>query len=343
MIAIAKRLIPACIFLVLGHFARAQATFISSIDTNNELNTCKPPKNREYFHDFIDKEQVNISKSDGKNDNQFTPSVNDEINFLLTQALQAKVDGLQCKIEKDSSLIPQNKVRYLRGIENLLKFFAANTKAKRISPVLLPEIIDAYEKCMQNEKAGKSIEPVITHLGYEVAYSVAKADRVTFEKNPGFKASQDVVILKYCTLHPEQTFLTLKDNPNVHFADSLIRAVSRKYPKQLYDYAQANNRLGTIIRSINDDIFISTVARMARSRSGQQYFPFLDNIVKGKMSIEQIDLIEKDSVQYYKLLVKTQMDYVDRMLNKDTAFAYKELTAKLEKKAKDVFVTNING
>jgi hypothetical protein len=82
---------------------------------------------------------------------------------------------------------------------------------------------------------------------------------------------------------------------------------------------------------------------MSRSRSGQQYFPFLDNIVKGKMTFEEIDVAEKDSVLYYKLLVKTQMDYVERTLNRDTAIAFKELTAKLEKKAKDVFVTTING
>jgi hypothetical protein len=37
------------------------------------------------------------------------------------------------------------------------------------------------------------------------------------------------------------------------------------------------------------------------------------------------------------------MNSTERMLNKDTAFAYKELMAKIEKKAKDVFVTTING
>jgi hypothetical protein len=82
---------------------------------------------------------------------------------------------------------------------------------------------------------------------------------------------------------------------------------------------------------------------MSKSTSGQQYFPFLDNIVKGKMSFEQIDAAEKDSVGYYRLLVQTQMEYVKRALNKDTALAFKELTAKLEKKATDVFVTTING
>ena len=36
-------------------------------------------------------------------------------------------------------------------------------------------------------------------------------------------------------------------------------------------------------------------------------------------------------------LVKTQMDYVRRALNKDTAIAFKELTAQIEKKAKRCF------
>ena len=39
---------------------------------------------------------------------------------------------------------------------------------------------------------------------------------------------------------------------------------------------------------------------MSKSKSGQQYFPFLDNIVKGKMTFEQIDAAESDSVQYYQ-------------------------------------------
>jgi hypothetical protein len=331
-------------FLVLGQLAAAQPLFTSSVDTTvRNAKDCKPPKNRELFHDYIDKEQKNILRSDGKNDTQFSPSANEEINFLLTQTLINKVDWLQCKIERDTTLTPQNKVRYLRGIENVLKFFAANILSKKVRPVLLPDIIAGYENCMQNDKEGKTIEGIINDLNYETAYSIIKADKSTFEKNPGYKAANNVIVLKYCILHPEETFLTLKDNPDVPFADSLVRWVARKYPAQLYNYAQANNKLGAIIRNINNDVFISTVARMARSKKGQQYFPFLDNIVNGKMSIEQIDSVEGDSIQYYKLLVKTQMDYEERLLNKDTAFAFDELTKKLERKAQDVFVTTING
>ena len=330
--------------LVLYQMTAGQASFISfPVTFQDTVDSFKPPKNRELFHDYIDNEQKNILKSDGKADGQFTPTSNEEINLLLTNALVKRINWLQYKIDTDSTLTAQNKVRYLRGIENVLKLFNSNIRSKKVNPVLLPDIITAYENCMQYDKEGKSIEPIIKSLPYDAAFAIAKADRITFEKNAGFWPAQYIVILKYCTLHPEQTFLTLRDNPDVPFADSLIRAVAKKYPNQVYNYAQASNRLGSIIRNIKDDVFISAIARMAKSTSGQQYFPFLDNIVKGKITIEQIDSIESDSVQYYKLLVKTQMDYVERLLNKDTAFAYKELTAKLEKKAKDVFVNTING
>ena len=35
-----------------------------------------------------------------------------------------------------------------------------------------------------------------------------------------------------------------------------------------------------VIRNIKDDNFVSTIVKMARSKSGMQYFPFLDNICK---------------------------------------------------------------
>ena len=173
-------------------------------------------------------------------------------------------------------------------------------------------------------------EPLFWHRAYLI-------------ETQGTSPRRDLLILKYCTLYPSETFVTLKNNPNVPFVDSLVKAVARKYPAQLYTYAQANNKLGAIIRGIHDDEFVKAVVRMSKSKSGQQYFPFLDNIVNGKMTFEQIDAAEVDSVQYFRLLVKTQLDYTERLLNKDTAIAFKELTAKLEKKAKDVFVTTING
>lgn len=327
----------ACIHLC----SQGQVLRASTVDTS-ATPACKPPKNRELFHDYIDAEQKKLLRMDGLADSRFAPTADDEINFHLTKTLVGRVDELQCIIENDSSLNSQNKIKYLRGIENVLKYFAGNIQARRVNPVLLPDILDAYVRCMIADKAGKSIEPVLVPLPYETCLSVARADR-TFEKNEGYRAVQNAVILKYCALHPEDVLVTLRENPDVPFADSLIRVVAPRYPSQLYNYAQANNKLGWLIRNITDDPFVRTVARMARSKSGQQYFPFLDEIVKGRLTIDYIDSIQEDSLLYYRLLVKTQIGYSARMLDHDTAFAYRELSDKLQRRAIDIYINTING
>ena len=341
MIAVSSRFLIWLCFPFLVQSLAAQ-TFLHPSDTSKALKTFKPDLKRAIFHDYVDNEQKSLLRSDGKNDNLFTPSPDDEINYLLTRSLVGKVDWLQYAIEKDSTLNHQGKVKYLRGIEYLLRFFHANWKSRKVNSVNLPEIVQLYEKCMQREKAGNSYHDLIAKATYNVGYSVLRADKSTFVNNPGYRSSINTLVLKYCINNPEQTFFTLKDNPEVTFADSLVRIVARKYPRQLYNYAAANNKLGSIIRNITDDVFIKSIVTMARSKSGQFYFPFLDNIVNGKMTIEDIDRIKNDSLQYYRLLVKTQMDYAERALNKDTAYEFASLTKKLEEKARSVFVNTIN-
>jgi hypothetical protein len=334
MIASSRYFFLLLSFILVSSFASAQ------IDTSL-LNNFKPPLNRQLFHGYVDAEQRNALKYDGKADNKLVVSSNEEVNFLVTKALTTNVDWLQYKIEKDSLLNHTKKLRYLRGLQNLLKNLQKGWREKKISPVYFPATVDAYDNCMQLDKKGLTIENYIYGLDYEIANPIVHS--TGFDDNPGIRTARNELIRKYCLLHPDQTFYILKDNPDVSFADSLIRVASQKYPRQLYDYAQANSKLGYMIRNIDDDVFIKSVARMARSKSGQQYFPFLDNIVKGKMSFDEIDAVKDDSIRYYKLLVKTQMEYVERALNKDTAFEFSSLTNKLENKAKSVFVNTING
>ena len=60
------------------------------------------------------------------------------------------------------------------------------------------------------------------------------------------------------------------------------------------------------------------------------------------MTIGDIDEVKDDSVKYFRLLVKTHLDYVQRALNKDTAYGFKELQDRIKTKATDVFVNTIN-
>ena len=337
-----RHLILFVVVFLAAVTARPQG--VSVADTIKIPISYKPAQNRELRHDYIDNEQKNILAADGKADDSFSPTNNDEINFLVTQILVKKVDALQYLIETDSILDHRLKVNYLSGLEYVLKYFKQNWKIKsdkKVNPASLPVIISAYEQAMIKDRKGESVEPVISPLSYDAGSNVLVH---IFEKNPGYQQAKNKLVLKYCILHPDKALATLRDNPNMPFADSLVRALDkRKYARQLYDFSQANNHLGYVIRNITDDVFIKTIVKMARSRSGQQYFPFLDNIVSGKMTIEDIDAVKDDSLKYYKLLVRTQMDYVARAIEKDTAFEFKSLTDRLEKKAREDFVNVING
>lgn len=301
----------------------------------------KPERSRELFHGYVDKEQQIALKSDGRDDKLFTVSANEEINFLVTNALIKKIDQLQYKIEKDSTLRAQGKVRYIRGLERLLKDLNLNWRAKRFSVTNLPAIVEAYGVCVENDKKGMTIENIINQLEYNIGRPIVAS--TAFDDNSGIKRSRNILIRKYCTLYPDKILPTLRQNPELPFADSLIKVAAYKFPKQLYNYAAANNKLGNMIRQI-DDPLIRTISQMAsRSRSGQWYFPFLDNILKGKMTMADIDAVKDDPIKYYKLLVKTHIDYVERAVQKDTAMEFESLTERMEEKAISVFVNTING
>jgi hypothetical protein len=330
------------LFLIIAAVSVAQG--VSTIDTLKIPANYKPAFARELKHDYIDKEQKAILATDGTADKIFTPTTNEDINFLVTQSLVKRIDALQYLIETDKTFDHRLKVNYLTGLENVLKYFRQNWKIKTdkgVNPANLPTIINGYQEIINRDRKGESIEPVISRVSYDAGNTLLSAG--ILNKNPGFISSKNNLILKYCLLHPEKTFLTLTQTPDMPFADSIIKVVSQKYPRQLYDYSQANNKLGAVIRKIDDDEFVKTIVKMSRSKSGMQYFPFLDNILKGKTTLEEIDKAKDDSVLYYKLLVKTQMDYYVRAMNKDTAFEYKGLTERLEKKAREGFVNTING
>lgn len=95
-----KALRLLCLLLLINGAVLAQGTADKG---------CKPPKNRELWHDRIDREQKNILKADGRTDLMFAASADEDINYLITQTVIQRVDALQCSIEKDSSASAQKK------------------------------------------------------------------------------------------------------------------------------------------------------------------------------------------------------------------------------------------
>jgi hypothetical protein len=323
------RILIICITISIGYQSFAQS------------QGCKPPKNRELWHDRIDREQRNALKADGKADNFFQAGSNEDINYFITQAIIRRVDDLQCKIEKDTLSNDQRKVGYLRGLENIVKGFSTNFKNHQFAASHFPSALDAFDQGMTLDEKGESIEGLIEQNPYDVGKLLISSN--AFDRNSGEKAAQNCLFKKYVQLHPEKTFILLKENPDIPFRDSLIKFAAYKYPRLLYDFASASDRLSYAIRNINDS-FVKAIVKMARSGgSGQMYFPFLDNLIRHKQTFEEIDAVKDDEQKYYKLLVKTRMDYISRSLQGENILEMKALTDMLQKKAREVFISEING
>jgi hypothetical protein len=302
----------------------------------------KIQQERKLWHDNIDKEQKRLLALDGKADEIIQASKDDNINLQIADVMIRQVDLLQEEIESDSTLTGQTKIKNLRSLETMIRGYNNNFRRKDFPPSMAPSLFDAFVKAMEIDRLNMSIEPVIADNTYGVGKILVECFLLPVE-NSGVKSSRILLIRKYCELHPDEIFTVLSTNPGLPFADSLIMTGGKRNIRKLYDYASGNSMLASRIRNSNDSL-ISMVGKIASSRSGQLYLPFLDNLINHRITIADINKVKDDNLSYYRLLVQTRMDYAARMLppQLDTALEMEALTTMLQSKGKDVFVREIN-
>src|SRR5579872_811993 len=304
----------------------------------------KVAQDRMLWHDQIDREQLRLFSLGGnKNDSLIRLTRDEAINLQITDALGRRVDELQQQIEFDSTLTTNNKKRYLRGLVDLLTGFDKALGNKAIPAAQAPGLIDAFIQGMALDKKGQSIEPAIAAGPYETGMILVDCFNSAPSENIGVKPSRLLLQRRYCEMHPGLIFNYLSGHPGLPFEDTLIVIAGHYNIGQLYDFAAAGNELAWHIRNSKDTL-VHTVAMLANSKSGRLYFPFLDELVSGKLTTDDIDKVKEDDLGYYRLLVKTRLDYAGRILPpaKDTPLEMNALTDMLEKKGKETFVREIN-
>lgn len=295
---------------------------------------------RQYFHEMIDATQKLILASDGNADELFTPTQSDSLNNLLTNSLIQGVDDIQTGIEKNDALDNNLKIKFLRGLNEALSIYLREFRNREIKAIVLVKLVPAFNENIGPQIRGESIEMNIASYPYDVGNILLKS--VAFSDNAGIAQCRDIVLLKYCNLHPDKAMNMLSEEPDARFADSLIVAIARRSPENIYTFAAASNALARKIQN-NPDTLVQIIVKMSQSKSGRQFFPFLDNIYKGKITMGDIEKAMKDDVTYYQLLVQTEIDYADRIRHNDTPMAMKTLAYKLQDKAIDPFINTING
>ena len=299
------------------------------------------PLIRKVFHDHIDKNQKQIDLLDKKEDKSFNVGNDLEVNLQVGYSLYNKIDDLQDNIELDTSLGANEKVRFLRGLNEILSSFVTGFKAKELKADQLPVLVNAFQDAMSLELKKAAITPVISDLEPEIGNILIKG--FPFQKNRGLAESKELVLLKTCERYPEKILPILLANPNVSFADSLLRIVAQTHQEDIYTYAQSSNTaLGRRIQKI-DDSLVQTISKLAILNEGRMYFPFLDNLTKGKITMEEISRDKDNIYKYFRLLVNTQIEYAERLRKRDTPMSMNALTGMLKQKAVGEFINKING
>lgn len=325
--------------LVLVFCANAYAT----------LDSVVVPISRQRFHDRINQEQVLTDKADGKKDGIIRVSGSDEINLQVTDALTRRIDEFQNSVETNIKIITSNeKIRQLNFIEELVKNFRLAWKQRKLNPALAPMLVDDFYKLWNTNMNGGSIVPYISDMPYELGMVLTEV----FNSNIGYTDSKKLLFLKYCQLHPDKILSIIRPYVNEPFADSLVVVACKNDPEQLYDYAYSTKSPEGKLIQRNADPLVKAIVQLSKMENALLYYPFLDNILKNKISIDSIRKFvvdgdkRMDSVGYFKLLVKTERDYYYRLgILKDTPiamFGVNGLRKMLQRKAITHFITPIN-
>ena len=325
--------------------------FLVLFDAVAFSDTTNIPIGRKSRHDDIRKEQINIDKLDGKFDGMVSAGADENINNQLADALYRKPNEMRQWIEINDTQLPTNndKVRYLRNIAEILNYFKISRKLNEIKITELPALLNTFEKMLKAKVSGQSVLPFLQAS----SYMVAKLNTRIFVEENDRNAAEAIIYLKYVSLHTDKILETIAPFAKETFADSLVVVACKLNPVQFYNYAQSDgSTVGKLIRR-NTDRMVVQVAALSKTDNALFYFPFLDDLLSERQSIDSIKKFVGDgdkgydSVGYFKLLVKTATAYSKRMAKPfyDTAIAYygaNGLLKTLHKKAFQHFISPIN-
>src|SRR5215211_6005484 len=151
--------------------------------STKELKKFTPAINRQLFHNYIDQAQKKALEADGRADNAFYASSNEEVNYGITEALTKEIDKFQWQIEYDSSIAHGKKVAYLKGMENMLKAFYTKVKGRSFNASNWPSVVNLYLMAVDKDKRNQSVADIIGKNNDEVGNMIMSSG--AFNSNPG--------------------------------------------------------------------------------------------------------------------------------------------------------------
>lgn len=299
-------------FHLLSFFTVLCVLSAKAFDT--DTSRLKIPISRQGFHDQIDKEQGVALRFNAKAEGKVTVSNDENINLQVTDALVRQVDALQEQIETDRSLDHRLKTKYLSGIIQMMKSYNHDRKYNKIDPGMAVQMVKGYQDLLNAQLKGRNIMDIINRMPYEVAEKLVGA----FDENPGYQLAKITIFQKYAEAHLSDLLRWLntaryREFANQPFIDTLVAKIARQDPIQVYDYAISSTTAGGVVRR-NMDPVVRQIVAISKASGATKILPFLDDLIAGKISIDEIEKTMEDDDAYYKLLVKCAIGMQGRKL-----------------------------
>lgn len=291
------------------------------------------------LHEDIDKQQQilcggGISKA-------LFAGVDKDLFLALSDLYGRQTNGLQESIETDKNTDHRIKVKYLTGLFFLLEKYSSAIKDKTIELGEGVLLFGAFTELLAANRTGSSLLLVSKKYSYSVNQILFGSNTVFFDDS-GLKEIRLFMFRQYAAIFPEKVLTAIGPYLEETFADSLITSAALNFPSQFYDFAAASNtKLGQKVRRINHPL-VKLIVRMTEDKSGRLVFPFATPILKGRIEYDSVIKATLDKVSYYKMLVKTQVSFMDDLRKKDTPILYREVFKMISKKAAEIFINEIN-
>ncbi len=248
------------------------------------------------------------------------------------------LDSIIHNIQLLSTLSDSDKQIYLKSVMDLLQMFNANNVDK-VDLDKLPSVLATYQECLWLLMNGKSYTSYLQQQPVDIA-SVIIANPV-FNHSPGIFNYRAFLLLQQCILYPQKQMAILRKNPSVYFADSLLSVIARTNPNSIYDYAMGGGELSDKIQ-YSHDFLLRLIYKLANMPQGRWYIPFLDPLYQHRLSIETVTKAINSPSMYYNLLVKTRINFVQRMIVGDTPLLVQTELNWLARKGNEDFISKVN-
>ncbi len=264
------------------------------------------PRNRQLFHDKIDKEQRRADASDGTVDGVIYYSEDTVYTGVLTKAILTDVDHIQIMIEnlppdgRDGQTDNQRKIRYLKAVWEMLMKYNRDVK---VDPFYYKRLVNNMHDMIIADEENNMQGFVDSNINiYTLNNSI-----VMLEDKPDEKA---LIYQGMGKKDPKLMIKRLTEFADQPFACDIIADAARVTPSEVFNYASSTDfKLRNAVRNCSDPLVQTIVSIADKSRAPLKVMPFLSNIYNKKMTIEEVDKLADDPELYFKALVNLKLEH----------------------------------